>query len=235
MSRNSFFQDYLQAYAFWLMDVAPIDAIGLPLFTPIFGFTRITAPEVSYGIRKIKEGNWFYPRRVMDGSAEVSPIVMERGVYFADSDFYRWTQAGIYGQTGRTAGAFTSGIPGPTPRRTFLLVQFFPRSPFRNTTANEAVAAAGLVALAGTTGGFGETGTALGGISAGVTAGLFAGFGALSPQDLAVRIPAKAWLLKGCIPMRYKAASDFDATSSQISMQELEIDYEEFEEVALAA
>lgn len=235
MARLSFLTDFLQAYPFWLLDVAPIDSIGLPLLTPVFGFHQITAPEVTYGIRRVKEGNWFYSRKIMDGSAEVSPITMVRGVYFLDSDFWRWTQASLIGDTGSSGGTFTSGIPGPTYRRSFLLVHFFSRGPFHSAVANAAVGAGGLAVIAGVTGGAGETGTLTGGISAGAAAGIFAGFGALHPHDLAVRIPAKAWLLKGCIPMRYKAASDFDASSSAVSLQELQFDYEEFEEIALAA
>ncbi len=37
------------------------------------------------------------------------------------------------------------------------------------------------------------------------------------------RLPGKAWLLRDCVPIRYKGASDFDATDGSISMQELEI------------
>lgn len=36
--------------------------------------------------------------------------------------------------------------------------------------------------------------------------------------------PAKAWLLADCYPIRFKAGSDFDAMSGDVSIQELEID-----------
>jgi phage tail-like protein len=40
-------------------------------------------------------------------------------------------------------------------------------------------------------------------------------------NDLLGYVPAKAWLLKGCIPIRYKSGSDFDALGGEISIAEL--------------
>ncbi len=48
-------------------------------------------------------------------------------------------------------------------------------------------------------------------------------------------LPGKAWLLYDCLPKRYKAATDFDATSSDISLTEIEIQPERIEEFALTA
>lgn len=45
-----------------------------------------------------------------------------------------------------------------------------------------------------------------------------------------LRVPAKAWLMKDCLPVRYKVSGDFDATSSDVSIQELEISMHLFEE-----
>ena len=50
----------------------------------------------------------------------------------------------------------------------------------------------------------------------------------------APKIPARAWLLKGCIPTRYKSGGDFDAASGQISIMELEVAVESMEEISLA-
>ena len=47
------------------------------------------------------------------------------------------------------------------------------------------------------------------------------------------RIPGKAWLLWDVIPTRYKAASDFDAMSGQVSIAELEIQPWAIEEFTL--
>lgn len=49
----------------------------------------------------------------------------------------------------------------------------------------------------------------------------------------ALRIPARAWFLRNCLPVRYKTASDFDALSSEVSISSLEIDYEYFSEFSM--
>lgn len=46
-------------------------------------------------------------------------------------------------------------------------------------------------------------------------------------------LPGKAWLLWDCLPTRYKAASDFDATSSSVSISELEIQPQAITEMTL--
>ena len=46
-------------------------------------------------------------------------------------------------------------------------------------------------------------------------------------------VPARAWYLSGCIPVRYKAASDFDATSSEVSIMELDVDCEDIMEISV--
>lgn len=47
------------------------------------------------------------------------------------------------------------------------------------------------------------------------------------------RVPARGWLLKQCIPSDYKAASDFDAMSQQVSVASLELEIEEMDEITL--
>jgi len=233
LSLPSFFTDFLQSYPFWLFDVAPIDQFGLPLFLPIYGFSRISAPEMTATVRTIKEGNWHYQRKVVNG-ANVSPITMERGVFWADSEFWRWIQATIQGTTGGDGAFNLVNVPGPTPRRNLLLVHFFSRGPFNDRATNVATAAVGL-AGAGAAGISLSSGPLAQGITANAaTIGGFLLNNSLLPR-LAVRIPAKAWLLCDCIPTRYKAASDFDAMSSAVSLQEIDFEYERFEEIGLAA
>ena len=41
--------------------------------------------------------------------------------------------------------------------------------------------------------------------------------------DGAAFLPGKAWLLWDCIPTRYKAGSDFEATGGEVSIAELEV------------
>ena len=56
----------------------------------------------------------------------------------------------------------------------------------------------------------------------------------LGTTSLAERTPGRAWLLHGCLPTRYKAGSDFDASASNVSIAELEISPEPLDEITLA-
>lgn len=47
------------------------------------------------------------------------------------------------------------------------------------------------------------------------------------------RVPGRGWLLKNCLPADWKAASDFDGLTQDISVQTLELAYEEFDEISL--
>lgn len=243
--------DFLQNFPFWLFDIAPIDAVSFPVLTPLFGFNTITSPEIVLETQDIKEGNYFFTRKVIKG-ASVSNITLTRGCAFYDSDFWRWTRAALEGNTqlGSSASLGSSLIPihaqvgGPTPRRTLVLVHFFSKNPF--TDNKIALAVSGVAAVGGLAGVLGAT-TATGVGQSGLAAGLFAGatIGAgaaisaglkakgVGPFEFAGRLPAKAWVLAGCLPKRYKAASNFDAKSSEVSIAELELVLEVVEEVAL--
>jgi len=48
-----------------------------------------------------------------------------------------------------------------------------------------------------------------------------------------VRLPGRAWLMKGCKPLSYKPGSDFDSMSGEISLAILEFGLEEFVEFSL--
>ena len=62
------------------------------------------------------------------------------------------------------------------------------------------------------------------------------GLGAtLGPVEFAPRLPAKAWVLYDCLPTRYKAGGDFDAQSADVSIQELEVAVESWDEVSLGS
>ncbi len=50
------------------------------------------------------------------------------------------------------------------------------------------------------------------------------------PHDLSY-VPARFWLLQGCFPVSYKTGSDFDALTSNVSVAELELAVESFEEI----
>lgn len=64
---------------------------------------------------------------------------------------------------------------------------------------------------------------------ASIAKGFLPEFGAVT------RIPGRAWMLFECFPTRYKPASDFDATSSDVSIMELELAVDYIEEVSLVA
>ena len=42
-------------------------------------------------------------------------------------------------------------------------------------------------------------------------------------QDLFARTPARAWMLYSCLPISYKAGSDFDALGNEISIAQLTV------------
>jgi len=232
--------DYLQNYPFWLMDVAPIEPLALPLFTPLLGFSAITAPELTIEIQDVTEANWFFKRKVVKG-ADTSPMTLMRASKWYDGDFYKWVMAALMGDTGGRLGALGMfAVGGATPRRDLLLVHFLSRSPIAHPGGNALAASLGLLSIQGTAAGLVGSTSSL--ASAAFVGGATAtaesiGFSAagkpLGPFEVAPRIPAKAWMLYGCIPSRYKAAGDFDASDGSISIQELEIAVESWDELNL--
>lgn len=233
MARNTLSGDFLQDSEFWLMDVAPIEPLALPIFTPIAGFHSISMPDITLELAEFQEGNSLWKRKVVK-HADVSNITLMRGAKFYDADFYRWIMAAVRGTTQGfdllpTLGA--GAIGGPTPRRNLLLVHYFRHTPLNvQTTAGIGVATnAALLGAAEVISG----GVGLGSISA--AAQLAVAVSPLGPFDLYPKIPARAWLLIECVPTRYKPGSDFDASSGQISLMELEIAVESMEEISLAA
>ena len=54
------------------------------------------------------------------------------------------------------------------------------------------------------------------------------------PFEFALRVPAKAYLLKDCIPSRWKSSNDFDAMDGSVSIAELDFTCEGVEEISLA-
>ena len=235
---RSFLTDYLQVYPFWLADIGPLNTFSLPILTPVFGFSQISSPEITIEVEQFKEGNWMFDRKVVK-SGSVSPITLSRGVSLFESDFSNWTKAALYGDTAQ----FESVIPGlnvggPTYRRTLMLIHFSQRGlenppPGGDDNSPSLAQDALRASLLGL--GVGATdavaGLALGGAVLGLTRGLNGLLG--TPFEFAARIPAKAYLLYGCIPSRYKAGSDFDATSGDVSIQELELQVEMVEQIQL--
>jgi phage tail-like protein len=231
MARNSL-TDYLQDFPFWVMDVAPIEGASIPIFMPLSGFASVSSPEISFEQETIVEGNWFFKNKVIK-RAEVTSMTLRRGATLANSDFWRWSHAAL---TGDTSASFGLSLGGPTPRRQLVLIQFLSRIPFISTGLTSPDSKAGAIAAGlAATGVAAQAGVGNAALAAGLAAGSI-GMGALlGGADFALRAPAKAWILYGCIPTRYEAASDFDASSGAVSMQELEIAVEYLEEFSLGA
>ena len=227
MARNAI-TDFLSDSNFWLIDVAPIESIASPLFMPIAGFNGISMPEITAEVHDIPVGIGWGHYKVVKG-ADYSSVTLTRGTRFFDSDFWNWMMAAITGDTATSALNFRAGsksIGGPSPRRDLLLVHFFrnfplPLGPVPSDAGAVAASIAAGAATAGLVGAFGGAQQAT-------------LFGAGAFAEGVPKLPARAWLLGGCIPIRYKPGADFDATSGQISIMELEVAVESMEEVGLA-
>lgn len=232
------FVDALQSHLFWAFDATNA---GFPVFNPLFGFSRISAPQISAELESFKDGTFVYNRHVVKGGA-VGPVTFERAASMFDADFYDWIITTIHGNKdfedggtlGKVANILTQG-GRVSPRRSLLVVQFaninignldISDDPLMATAA--AVDTAVLATITGAA--FGATA----GVGAALGAGALLGVG-IGPFKFATRIPARAWLLRDCLPTRYKAASDFDASVGAISLQELEVQPESIEEFSLGA
>jgi len=241
LARN-ILRDFLQDSSFWLMDVAPVEPLAIPIFTPLFGFHSITAPEVTLETQEINEGNNLFGRTVIK-KGSVGVLTLTRGATFFDSDFWRWTMAALRGSTaaldiGISNTMGIGSVGGPTPRRDLVLVQYFKQQPFampaedgsRNLVGMALATAANVGLLSGT-----ATRNASAAGTAAVLAASTLASTALGPFETYAKLPARAWILEGCLPTRYKTASDHDASSGQISMMELDVAVERVEEISLAS
>jgi hypothetical protein len=238
--------DFLQDFAFWLFDAGPISwDFGYPILTPIFGFKSVTAPTISVETVDIREANWIFAKKAVR-RASIGNMTLHRGATFYDADFYRWINFAITGDV-NLAKLLGVAPNGGTPRRSFVLIQFFSHfpNPMANSSsldqgAGQAVAGAieqtalvsGGVALAG--------GSAAAVGAAALQTAVFSAGGALlssntsgGPFEFFPRIPAKAWLLQGCLPVKYKPSGDFEGSSSNISIGEVEMAVEFMEEITL--
>lgn len=224
------------------MDVAPVEPLAIPVFTPLFGFQSITAPELTLETFDVNEGNSLFSKKVVK-KGDVSALTLTRGASFIDSDFWRWTMSALRGSTAAGTIGISStlgigSIGGPTPRRDLVLIQYFKQQPFAKTNSDGSRSAfATAIAVAGNVGLL--TGTAATKNSAAGVAQVLASSAlassSIGPFETYAKLPARAWLLEGCIPTRYKAGSDFDATSGQISMMELDVAVERMEEISLTS
>lgn len=228
MPRRRLF-DVLQSHLFWAFDASNS---GVPVFNPLFGFSKISAPQINAEIETFKDGTFVYNRSVVKGGS-VGPVMFERAASMFDADFYDWIMFTLHGnkdfEDGGTLGKVSSFLTGGgkvSPRRNLLIVQF---TKINVAEASVGLKIAGTAAIAAITAGLGGvTGAAL--AAAAIGGSMAVGIG---PFEFATRIPARAWLLHDCLPVRYKVGSDFDASNAAISLQELEVQPEHIEEFSL--
>jgi phage tail-like protein len=225
--------DYLMSYRFHLLDVDW--TLGVPPFVlmPMAGFSAITMPEMTIETEEIIEGTYNFKHQVLT-KANVGSITLSRGATMFNADFWRWITACLKGSvySGNLvsymadlakAAAWAGNLPVSGKRRNLALIQL------------SGLSASGLIA-ATKQGDFIDRAKATAAMPA---AGISAGLDALESLtqgyvDFGISsIPARVWMLFDALPTRYKPGSDFDASSSDISVQELEVTFERFEEFSL--
>lgn len=122
-----------------------------------------------------------------------------------------------------------------SPRREFLLIHFFTHNPYFSADAAASLGSQIATQLINGASPGAIAGTAAQGFF-GAVEGLGGYFGYApgpGPFEAVARFPARAFLLHGCVPTRYKTGSDFDATSGAISLMELEMAVEHVEQINL--
>jgi hypothetical protein len=222
--------DKLQDHRFWAFDASSNQEA--PVFRPLFGFSTISPPTINVETEEVKDGTFQFPRQLAKG-ASVGPVAFERAASPFDSDFYDWITYAIYGSKLSSSGGSLSHAILPSLgnksgndswRRRLIIVQFtgISISP-PDSLLGGAALASGIAALAGL--------SAL--VGGGVGVGATVGIGGLGPFAISPKLPARGWVLHGCVPVSYRAASDFTAQSGQVSVMNLEVQPEYVEEWSL--
>lgn len=193
----------LQAHSFWVFDAG---VLGGNVLFPVFDpALAFSAATVPEIEAEVREIRVgnWQYSRKVIKNASVAPITLSRGVRFYDSDMYNW---------------ITAAIAGKDPvRRSLCMIHFLGLRTGRGP--GQVLVGAGLGAIAG--------GSSVGGAFAGAAGGAILG------SFIDNRIPARVWMLHDCVPTRYKAGTDFDASSGAVSVQELEVQPEHVVEVTV--
>ena len=227
--------DELRVHEFHILDVDwSFSALPFVLF-PSTGFSSITAPELTIETEEIREGTSNFVRQVLT-KGTTNTITLTKGVTPFNSDFWRWTTACL---KGTPHGQFTivkflvdlakmvtyMGLPEvPAKRRNLLLFHATGISlegllkSIQNGNAFDKLKGVALL----------PAGAAVGAAEAisGMTGGMV---------DVGITsIPGKVYVLFDCLPTRYKVGSDFDASTSAVSIEEIDLSFSYFEEFSLA-
>jgi phage tail-like protein len=227
--------DDLRVHEFHLLDVDW--NFGIPPFVlfPSVGFTSITMPEMTVETESIREGTDNFMHHVLT-KASTNTITLTKGVTPFNSDFWRWTVACLKGTPTDPSANLLSyladlgkmvlfqGAPDiPGKRRNLILLHATGISPaglvqsMESGKPDDLFKGAGLFPAAGVTAiAEGLSTLTQGMIDVGITS-----------------IPGKVYMLFDCMPTRYKPGSDFDANTTAVSIEELDIAYHHFEEFSL--
>lgn len=237
MSRSRW-TDYLNDHLFWAMDISANKSF--PVFTPLFGFSAISAPKIQAEVESFKDGTYNYPRHIIKGGT-IPQITFRRAASLYDSDFYDWMYLAIEGSnagknfTGKLAsvGSFLAPLSGRVRRN--LVIFHFSRINLAGGANDDSASglAVGAIqgALIGAAFGGGGVGSAQGAVVGAAVGAGAAGVGfSVGPFAFASWLPARAWILYDCIPVAYSSGSDFDAASGNVSLMELTVQPEWIEE-----
>lgn len=217
--------DELLSHEFHLIDV-DIQPPFLPplVLWPTAGFSSITAPEMTAETTTIVEGTSDYTYAVLSRSS-MSPMTLSKGVSMFNTDFWRWMLGAVSGKNDSEI-VFSPSIGPPTPpipparRRNLMLIQ------------SSGISVKGLMEIM-KIGSMKEKLLATTLLpSAGLTAASSAAISLLSQGTFDLNllgIPGRAYMLFDCLPIRFKAAGDFEANATTVSIEELEISYTRFE------
>lgn len=213
MARNTAF-DFYQNFRFHLVDVSVATGAGnspLLVLNPQIGFQSVSSPGMSVTMRDINPGNDAFPVSTPMGGTNAN-ITLRRGVYTGEQEFYQWTKQAIAGR-----GMF---------RRDLILFQMH-RMPFTETdkSASRVAEVMGQLAV-----GIGQkaaedfAASATGSSLVGDVTGAVLGAAQLNGK------PVRFWKLYGCVPTNYVSGGGLDAGDDNITIAELELHVEHFEE-----
>jgi phage tail-like protein len=214
-------RDELLSHEFHIIDVDIQPPFNPPLVLwPTAGFSAISSPEMTAETDTITEGTSDYVYTVLK-KCSTTPVVLSKGVSMFNNDFYKWIVGAISGKNDSTLGltATVSVIP-PARRRNLLLIQ------------SSGLSVEGIMEIMETGGIMDKMRATQLLPAAGITAAASAAVSTLSQgvTDLnLLAVPGRAYMLFDCLPIRYKAAGDFDANTLAVSVEELELTYTRFE------
>lgn len=237
--------DKLQNHKFWLTDISSLSPASIPVLNPLAGFTSISAPSMTLQTMKIVQGNNDKDVTLTKG-VTYGNITLSAGVGFNKTDFFNWMVATTSGDMDRVNRAsflknqitnllnnrdkkFPSSF---SPRRNLLLIQFFSRS----ILGTGSLLQSGFESIPRDGGpienfqdGRGTRNDTFLGRASNVAMGTI--FDTIN--GLQLNLPVRAWLLIGCIPIDYKASQDFSASDASVSIHQLILAPEKFEEISL--